>query len=64
MTNYVRCPNPDCNASWGIEEISFQECDCCGWPDVDDEFTANDSDDFDFADDDDFANQYPEGADE
>ena len=24
------CPNCDCN--WGIEEMSFQECDCCGYP--------------------------------
>lgn len=29
------CPNPECSAAWGIEEVSFQECDTCGWPDVD-----------------------------
>jgi hypothetical protein len=37
MTNYSECPNLDCQAQWGIEEISFQECDCCGWPNCDDE---------------------------
>jgi Zn ribbon nucleic-acid-binding protein len=29
------CPN--CDAQWGVEEISFQECDSCGYPDCDDE---------------------------
>jgi len=46
MTNYVRCPNPDCGTSWGIEEISFQECDCCGWPNVEEE----ESDDIEYDD--------------
>ena len=32
---YSMCPNLDCQANWGSEEISFQECDCCGWPDND-----------------------------
>lgn len=32
MTNYHQCPNPECQVGWGIEEISFQECDSCGWP--------------------------------
>lgn len=30
------CPN--CDAQWGIEEISFQECDSCGYPDCEDDF--------------------------
>lgn len=29
-----KCPNLDCQAGWGIEEMSFQECDTCGWPNV------------------------------
>jgi len=29
------CPN--CGAGWGIEEISFQECDACGYPEMDEE---------------------------
>ncbi len=32
---YSTCPNLDCQANWGSEEISFQECDCCGRPNVD-----------------------------
>jgi len=30
-----QCQN--CQAVWGIEEISFQECDSCGWPRVEDD---------------------------
>ena len=33
MSTFLECPN--CNAIWGSEEIDFQECDCCGWPDDD-----------------------------
>ena len=33
---FDQCPN--CQSLWGIEEISFQECDCCGWPENDEEF--------------------------
>lgn len=31
------CPN--CGAIWGVgsEEWDWQQCDCCGWPDNDDE---------------------------
>lgn len=31
------CPN--CGAIWavGTEEYDWQECDCCGYPDCDDE---------------------------
>ena len=32
MKNYSECPNLECQSQWGIEEISFQECDCCGYP--------------------------------
>jgi hypothetical protein len=34
---YHQCPNLNCQSNWGIEEISFQECDACGWPNVDEE---------------------------
>ena len=37
MKNKSECPNLNCQAQWGIEEISFQECDCCGWPNCEDE---------------------------
>lgn len=33
MKEYINCPNPECGAPWGIEEMSFQECDTCGYPD-------------------------------
>jgi rubrerythrin len=26
----LECPN--CGAIWGMEEIDFQQCDCCGYP--------------------------------
>lgn len=29
-----KCPN--CGVIWGFDEMQFQECDCCGWPDCDD----------------------------
>jgi Zn ribbon nucleic-acid-binding protein len=35
MKNLHQCPNLDCQAVWGIEEISFQNCDACGYPNVD-----------------------------
>ena len=28
----LMCPN--CNAIWGMEEINWQECGSCGWPDI------------------------------
>jgi hypothetical protein len=40
---YTICPNPECSASWGIEELSFQECDACGWPDVPDDDSDDES---------------------
>ena len=27
---------PQCYSAWGIEEIDFQQCDSCGYPDDDD----------------------------
>lgn len=24
---------PCCGSLWGLEEIDWQECDACGWPD-------------------------------
>ena len=44
---YSMCPNLDCQANWGIEEISFQECDACGWPNVEEEENFEDYDDND-----------------
>lgn len=41
----AECPN--CYAMWGIEEMSFQECDACGYPDSDDEEVFGGLDDFD-----------------
>ena len=37
---------PSCMACWGIEEISFQECDSCGYPDDTEDIDCWD-DDFD-----------------
>lgn len=45
--NYLQCPN--CSANWGIEEIDFQECDACGYPNCDDD----DEPDIDYYDDED-----------
>lgn len=42
---FSSCPN--CYDSWGIEEISFQQCDSCGYPhhhDDDDYWTEGDDD--------------------
>ena len=33
--DYEQCPN--CGAIWGCEEFDFQQCDACGWPDIDDD---------------------------
>lgn len=32
MTN---CPN--CQSSWGFEEMQWGQCDCCGYPNTEDE---------------------------
>lgn len=37
---HTSCPN--CDAQWGFEEISFQECDSCGWPDCDEDDECDD----------------------
>lgn len=29
-SDYLSCPN--CGAVWGMEEIDFQECWACGYP--------------------------------
>lgn len=39
----MTCPN--CSAIWDHDEIQTQECDCCGWPHIDD-----DENDYDPAD--------------
>lgn len=56
MTEYSNCPNPECGAAWGIEEISFQECDSCGYPD----FYDDDEDDIGWDDLDDSDDDYDE----
>lgn len=33
--DWTECPH--CGSFWGFEEISFQECDCCCYPDNEDE---------------------------
>ena len=38
---------PHCDAMWGIEEMSFQECDCCGYPRQQEEEKEDWDDDFD-----------------
>ena len=45
MSNYSQCPNLDCQANWAIEEISFQECDACGYP-YNDEADTDDHEDY------------------
>lgn len=45
------CPN--CDKSWGIEEMSFQECDSCGYPrhrDREEEEQENNDSDSDWED--------------
>lgn len=42
----LQCPN--CQAIWGIEEIDWQQCDCCGWPDVDNDDVDDDDVDDDY----------------
>jgi len=39
---HTQCPNLDCQEHWGVEEVDFQECDSCGWPDVDAEAESHD----------------------
>jgi Zn ribbon nucleic-acid-binding protein len=51
------CPN--CDAQWGIEEMSFQECDSCGYPDDMDDDDGVERDEFP-DDDDDFLDEYQE----
>ena len=40
----LACPN--CSAIWGFDEIQFQQCDCCGYPNIDDEENDFDPDNF------------------
>ena len=47
---YSMCPNLNCQANWGSEEISFQECDCCGWPNNDDYEDVYDEEEPDYSD--------------
>ena len=52
MKKLTICPN--CQSNWGFEEVSFKECDCCGYPNND----VNDDDYDDDDDDDDDDNNY------
>lgn len=49
----LHCPN--CGSIWGFEEIEFQQCDCCGFSDIDD-----DENDFDFENYDDDDDEWEE----
>jgi hypothetical protein len=33
MKNIIICPN--CQSVWGFDEIQWEHCDCCGFPDCD-----------------------------
>lgn len=33
------CPN--CQSLWGFEELGWQECDCCGYPNIETEPKPN-----------------------
>lgn len=37
------CPN--CSAIWGLHEMEWQRCDCCGYPNVNED-NFPDEDDF------------------
>lgn len=47
MDNETLFECPHCQCHWGIEEIDWQTCDMCGWPDVDAQYddTYDDYDD-------------------
>lgn len=50
----MRSECPNCGSIWGIgsEEWEWQQCDCCGWPDADEDFDDDiDPDDYDDDDD-------------
>lgn len=51
------CPN--CGSAWGIEEYSFQVCDCCGYPNVSEDWNGIDcsGDDDDYGPYDDYDQQ-------
>lgn len=44
---------PHCGSLWGCEEMDFQECDCCGYPDVDEHEEWDVSEGIEWGDDDD-----------
>lgn len=37
------CPN--CGCWWGVEEMDWEQCDACGWPNVDPQYMADGWDD-------------------
>lgn len=48
----LRMNCPRCGESWGIEEMSFNECDHCNYPNKwdEDEFDGHDYDEDDYDD--------------
>jgi len=32
----LNCPN--CQAVWGFDEFQYQECDCCGYPNNEEDY--------------------------
>lgn len=45
---FMRSECPKCSSIWavGTEEYDWQQCDCCGWPNSDEENDDFDEDDF------------------
>ena len=37
MSKHIIDQCPHCQAAWGFEEIEFEECYSCGWPNVQDD---------------------------
>lgn len=48
-TNKMLTECPNCGSIWGpgSEEWDWQQCDCCGWPDNDDDYEEDDYDEDD-----------------
>ena len=39
MSRLTHCPN--CEAVWGFDEIQFQECDACGYPTAEADYSSD-----------------------
>ena len=42
MNALTQCPN--CQSHWGFDEMQWEQCDCCGYPNCDDEMDEQDID--------------------